>query len=84
MNRDAVKSFVRCVHFLARQHITHTTNFEKLVELVISCSSEDLKDFLERAGRILCTRVHGCSWNMGGGVPTETSWSSFLLQHHGL
>ena len=51
MNRKAVKSFFRCAHFLARQHIPHTTNFEKLVELVVSCGGEDLKNFLERTGR---------------------------------
>ena len=50
-NRKAVKSFLRCAHFLAQQHIAHTTNFEKLVELVVSCGSEDLKKFLDTTGR---------------------------------
>ena len=40
-----------CAHFLARQHIPHTTNFDKLVDLVVSCGSEDLKQFADRAGR---------------------------------
>ena len=51
MNRKAVKSFFHCAHFLACQHIPHTTNFEKLVELVVSCGGEDLKNFLDRTGR---------------------------------
>ena len=51
MNRAAVKSFFR-THFLARQHIPHTTNFEKLhvVELVVLCGGADLKSFLDRTG----------------------------------
>ena len=50
MNRAAVKSFFRCAHFLARQHIPHTTNFEKLVNLVVSCGGADLRSFLDRTG----------------------------------
>ena len=50
MNRAAVKNFFRCAHFLARQHIPHTTNFEKLVELVVLCGGADLKCFLDRTG----------------------------------
>ena len=51
LNRKAIKSFFRCAHFLARQHIPHTTNFDKLVELVVSCGGGDLKNFLDRTGR---------------------------------
>ena len=40
-----------CTHFLARQHIPHTTDFDKLVDLVVSCGGEDLKQFADRAGR---------------------------------
>ena len=50
MNRAAVKLFFCCAHFLARQHIPHTTNFEKLVELVVLCGGADLKSFLDRTG----------------------------------
>ena len=51
MNRAAVKSFFfHCAHFLAQQHIPHTTNFEKLVELVVLCGGGDLKGFLDRTG----------------------------------
>ena len=50
-NRAAVKSLIRCIHFLARQHIAHTTNFSKLVDLVVSCGGEDLKYFMEKTGK---------------------------------
>ena len=50
-NKVAVKSPIRCTHFLARQHIAHSTNFEKLVNLVVACGVEDLKIFLESAGK---------------------------------
>ena len=50
-NRAAVKSLIRCTHFLARQHIAHTTNFSKLVDLVVSCGGEDLKYFMEKTGK---------------------------------
>ena len=49
MNRIAVKSIFLCAHFLARQHIPNTTNFEKLVELVASCGGDDLKNSLRNA-----------------------------------
>ena len=51
LNRKAIKAFIHCAHFLARQHIPHTTNFDKLVELVVFCGGEDLKNFLDRTGR---------------------------------
>ena len=66
-------------HFLAHQHIAHTTNFDKLVELVVSCSGETLQTFLDRAGGNAmtpqngCSRVCGCSWNMGGRVSTQVA-----------
>ena len=50
-NRAAIKSLIRCTHFLTRQHIPHTTNFDKLVDLVVACGGDDLKCFLENAGR---------------------------------
>ena len=50
-NRAAIKSLIRCTYFLARQHIAHTTNFSKLVDLVVSCGGEDLKYFMEKTGR---------------------------------
>ena len=50
-NRAAIKSLIRCTHFLARQHIAHTINFSKLVDFVVSCGGEDLKYFMEKTGR---------------------------------
>ena len=49
-DRAAVKSLIPCTHFLARKHIAHTTNFSKLVDLVVSCGGEDLKYFIEKTG----------------------------------
>ena len=49
-NRKAIKALIRCTHFLAHQHIAHTTYFDKLVELVVSCGGETLQTFLDRAG----------------------------------
>ena len=47
----AIKSLIRCTHFLARNHIAHTTNFDKLVDLVVACGGESLKTYLETAGK---------------------------------
>ena len=50
-NRAAIKSLIRCTQFLARNHIAHTTNFDKMVDLVVSCGGEDLGYFLEKTGK---------------------------------
>ena len=50
-NTLAIKSLLWCTHFLARNHITHTTNFGDLVDLVVSCGGEDFKRFIEKVGR---------------------------------
>ena len=49
-NRKEIKALIRCTHFLAHQHIAHTTNFNKLVELVVSCGGETRQTFPDRAG----------------------------------
>ena len=49
-SRKAIEALIRCTHFLVHQHIAHTTNFDKLVELVVSCGGETLPTFLDRAG----------------------------------
>lgn len=49
-NRKGIKALLRCAHFLARNHIPHTTNFATLVDLIVSCG-EDLKQFTERSAR---------------------------------
>ena len=50
-NRTARKELLHCTHFLARNHIAHTTNFDKLIELVVCCGGDDLKQFIESTGR---------------------------------
>jgi len=50
-NRAAMKSLVRCTHFLTRNHIAHSTNFTQLVDLVVSCGARELQVFLENASR---------------------------------
>ena len=50
-NRKAIKALLRCAHFLARNHIPHTTNFATLIDLIVSCGGEDLKQFTERSER---------------------------------
>ena len=49
-NTKAIKALIRCTHFPAHQHIEHTINFDKLVELVVSCGGETLQTFHDRAG----------------------------------
>ena len=49
-NRKTTKALIQCAHFLAHQHIAHTTNFYKLVELVVSSGGETLQTFLDRDG----------------------------------
>ena len=39
------------IFLLANTFLIATTNFDKLVELVVSCGGEDLKNFLDRTGR---------------------------------
>ena len=50
-NRAAIKSLIRCTHFLTRQHIAHSTNFSKLVDLILSCGAQDLKVFTDNAAK---------------------------------
>ena len=50
-NRKAIKALIPSSHFLAHYHIAHTTNFDKLVELVETCGGETLQTFFDRAGR---------------------------------
>ena len=61
-NRKAIQALIRCTHFLAHQHIAHTTNFNKLVELVVDCGGETFQTFLDRAGRNANVHLkNGCS-----------------------
>ena len=49
-NRKAIKALIQCTHFLAHQHIAHTTNFDKLAELVASYGGETFQTIHDRAG----------------------------------
>ena len=60
-NRKTIKALIRCTHFLAHQHIAHTTNFDKLVELVVSCGGETLQTFLDSLRKCNVHLKNGCS-----------------------
>ena len=50
-NRAAVKCLILLTHFLTKEHVAHSTKFEKLVDVVVRCGSQHLKQFLETAPR---------------------------------
>ena len=43
--------FTVATHFLCKQHIPHTTNFNKLINLIVSCGGKYLEEFVQRAAR---------------------------------
>ena len=53
-NRNAIKSLLRCTHFLCKHHILHTTNFDKLINFIVSCDGKDLDEFIRQAARNAC------------------------------
>ncbi len=50
-NRRAIKALIRCTHYLCKLHLPHTTNFSKLVDLIVSCGGKDLDDFITNAAK---------------------------------
>ena len=44
-----MKYLVSCTHFLTQHHIVHSTNYTKLVDLVVSCGARELQVFIENA-----------------------------------
>ena len=78
-NRAAVKSLIHCSHFLARQHIAHTTNFSKLVDLVVSCGGEDLKYFIAKTGK---NATHTSHVAVAEFVKTLETWVEEALLKH--
>ena len=48
-NREAIKALVRCAHYLARHHVAHTTNYDDLIGLMVSCGAQPLASFMENA-----------------------------------
>ena len=45
--RAAIKALICFTHYVVHNHIAHTTQFEKLVDLVVMCEGESLKYFME-------------------------------------
>ena len=50
-NRKAIKALLGCTHYLCKQHIPHTTNFSKLIDLIVSCGGKDLEEFVFKAAK---------------------------------
>ena len=50
-NRAAMKCLILLTHFLTKEHVAHSTKFEKLVDVVVRCDSRQLKQYLETAPR---------------------------------
>ena len=48
-NLKAIKALLHCTHYLCKQHIPHTTNFSKLIDLIVSRGGKDLGDFVHNA-----------------------------------
>ena len=86
MNRMAIKAFIRCTLFLSRCHIPTQPILINSI-LIVSCGAEDLKWFLERAGKMHLHIQHSCywicwsSWVMGWRMPTGMCSQSIQLQH---
>ena len=78
-NRAAVKSLIRCTDFFACQHIAHTTNFSKLIALVVSCDGEDLKYFMEKTGKNATYTSHIAVVEF---VEALGTWVEEVLQKH--
>ena len=50
-NQKAIKALLGCTHYLCKLHIPHTTNFSKLIDLIVSCGEEDLEEFVRKAAK---------------------------------
>lgn len=50
-NRRVLKKLFKCVYFLVRHKIAHTTTFAPLLDLLIECDDPDLKQFFEQDAR---------------------------------
>ena len=50
-NRKAIKALLGYTHYLCKQHIPHTTNFSKLIDLIVSCGGKDLEEFVRKAAK---------------------------------
>ena len=50
-NKKAIKALLGCTHYLCKQHIPHTTNFSKLIDLIVSCGGKDLEECVRKAAK---------------------------------
>ena len=50
-NQKAIKALLGCTHYLCKQHIPQTTNFSKLIDLIVSCGGKDLEEFVRKAAK---------------------------------
>ena len=50
-NRKAIKALFHCTLYLCKQHIPHTTNFSKLIDLIVSSGGKDLEEFVLKAAK---------------------------------
>ena len=85
-NRLSTKFLLRRTHFLALNHIAHTTNFGDLVDLVVSCGGEDLKQFVDQSWEKCSLHIKRCcswlcwdTWHMGWWI-TPCKATKCLLQ----
>ena len=54
-NWKAIQALLGCTHYLCKQHIPHTTNFSKLIDLIVSCGGKDFEEFVNKAARMHLT-----------------------------
>ncbi len=45
------KHFLAALTTLSKQHISHTTNFSQLIDLIVSCGGKDLEEFVRKAAK---------------------------------
>ena len=50
-NRKSIKALLGCTHYLCKHYIPHTTNFSKLIDLIVSCGGKDLEEFVRKAAK---------------------------------
>ena len=80
-NRAAVKSLVRCTHFLVCIHLPQTTKFEKLVDLVVSCGSETLTYFIAARNTLYTSHVVAIEFVEALSMWIEESTLSAFREH---
>ena len=51
LNQDVIKKLIRCVYFLAKNRLPHTTTYTELVDVVIECGGEAVRKFMAEASK---------------------------------